>query len=216
MTVQETVFGMMRAYPTLYRTRVMALARLFDSYDSKWVNGELLLNEPRGNTAFLPYPPAKIIETGDARSDQDVVFHRLANAKAQFVYDNAHMLSKDPHSAFGKHSSIRFTGKRFDDMPEDVSQEWLEAAKELANAVRVHKYYPDTTYAAEYLKQQMFELEASAKLCSQFLERFKVLTPCPFERAHRLETVTREALALGFVLVPAISDGADNTDAARQ
>jgi hypothetical protein len=204
MTVQETVFVMMRAYPTLYPSRVIALARLFDSYDSQWVNGELIDNEHRLGEDFLPYKPEELVETGDVEKDCYLVAHRRQNSKAQFVYDNAYLMSKDLYSRFGKHSTVRFNGRHFDDMPEDVAPEWLEAAKELARAVCVHKHYPDTTYAPEYVRNNEAEQQASVARCTQFLERFKVITVCPFDRAARLRTLTREALALGYILVPVV------------
>jgi hypothetical protein len=206
MNVQETVFVMMRAYPMLYPTRVRALARLFDSFDCSWVNGELIDHErvdPESARDFLPYKPEDVTETGDAKKDQYIVHNRWENAKAQFVYDNAHLMSADRYSEFRKHSTIRFGGRHFADIPADVTADWLDAAKELAMAVSTHQYFPDRTYAPDHLTREREELENSAKLCTQFLERFAVITPCPFERAARLEKVTREAQALGFALVPA-------------
>ena len=201
MNVQETVFGMMRAYPTMYRSRVMALARLFDSYDSEWVNGELIDNEHRSGRDFLPYPPEKLVETGDLREIHDVLFARRQNAKAQFVYDNAELMSKHSFSSFGKHSTIRFSGRHFDDIPADITPEWLEAAKELAQAVVSHKYYPDTTYAADHALHQAKEEAASVAICNQFLERFRVKAIDPIVSAARLSVLTREARALGYALV---------------
>lgn len=202
MNVQDTVFGMMRAYPTMYRSRVMALARLFDSYDSEWVNGELIDNAPRSGGDFLPYPPDKLVETEDQHELNNVLFARRQNAKAQFVYDNAGLMSKDLYSAFGKHSTIRFAGRHFDDIPADISPEWLEAAKELAQAVVGHKYYPNTTYAADYTLNQAKEEAASLAICNQFLERFRVKAIDPIVSAARLSVLTREARALGYSLVP--------------
>lgn len=200
--MQDTVFGMMRAYPTMYRSRVMALARLFDSYDSEWVNGELIDNERRLNEDFLPYSPEKLVETGDPHEDNGVLFSRRQNAKAQFVFDNAGLMSKDQYSTFGKHSTIRFAGRHFDDIPTNVTPEWLEAAKELAHAVCLHKYYPDTTYAADHALNRAQEQAASVAICTQFLERFRVKTLDPIRSAARLTTLTREARALGYILVP--------------
>jgi hypothetical protein len=214
MNVQETVFTMMRSYPTLYRTRVMALARLFDTHSSSWVNGELIDNEAPRESPHLPYSGNDLEETGDLHKDSSVVFHRLQNAKAQFVFDNASLMSRDTISGFDKHSGVRFAGRHFDDIPADIKPEWLDAAKELAHAICHHKYYPDTTYAADYIQNQAREMELSVKLCQQFLERFKVITPCPYERAARLEAVTREARALGFILVPVESAITESTPSA--
>lgn len=202
MNVQDTVFSMIRSYPTLYRSRVMALARLFDQFDAVWVNGELFDKEPRGNQDFLPYSVEQVTETGSDRVDRDLLFHRRENAKAQFTYDNAHLLSRDTLSSFDKTSSIRFAGRHFEDIPADITPDWLDAAKELAGIITIHKYRPDTTYAADHLERENRDLESSVKLCKQFLERFKVVTVSTWEHANRLKEVTREALALGFKLVP--------------
>lgn len=201
MNVQETVFQMMQTYPTLYRSRVMALAHIFDSYHAEWKEGELISREPYGEGRdFLPYPPDKLVVNAENRI-HDVLFAREENAKAQFVYDNADLLSQDTGSRFEADQFVTFKGRHFDDLPETVAKDWLDAAKELASTVLAHKPTAKGSYAPEYVAQQQRSQKESADICRQFLERF--LPPksmCLYARAARVTELLREARALGLVL----------------
>ena len=204
MTVQETICEMMQNYPTMYRSRVQALARLFDSYSTHWEDGCLIDTDrpssPDRNP--LPYPNTLANPTTDTEVD-DALFERRENAKAQFVLDNAHLMSRDLYSSFESNYPIRFEGKRFEDFPENATKEWHDAAVELAHAILRHTYWPDSTYAPEEEERRRKDQAKSQDLCKKFLERFRVITPCPYERAARVKELHREALALGLNLTEA-------------
>jgi hypothetical protein len=205
MLVQETVLKMMREFPWLYPTRVTALRRLFDASYTHWMNGELISTDNSGEGRdYLPYSPAEVADTDGTCDIRGVLFHRKENGHAQFVYDNAHLLSRDILSNFDKHTSICFDGARFADMPEDITADWLDAAKELATCIRFHKYWPDTNYAPEYEQGRRDEQAKAVKICEQFLERLKVIQPpCRYARAARVKELLREAQALGMQLTEA-------------
>lgn len=203
LNVENTVRTMMELYPTLYHSRAVALLNLFDSYHAKWRNGELIrLEADDGRSSYLPYPePADVADPTEQAEVRNVLFHRRENAKAQFVYDNAYLLARDTFSSFPKTYAVSFEGNRYDDIPEDVTPDWFEAAKELARAILVHKFRPKDGMAKDYQDREQKDHDRSVVRCRQFLERFQVITPCPLERAARLTKLQREAEALGLALV---------------
>lgn len=206
MNVESTVRNMIELYPTLYRSRAMALLNLFDSYHTVWRNGELIRLEPDdGNSSYLPYPePADVAdpaEEADSCDVRNVLIHRRENAKAQFTHDNAHLLARQTFSSLPSTYSGSFEGTRFDDIPEDVTPDWLAAAKELARIVMSHPFKPKDGRMKEYQDRERKDHDRSVERCKQFLEQFQVITPCPFERAARLTKLQREAEALGLALV---------------
>lgn len=210
MNPKTTVTQMLRSYPSLYPTRVTALLHLFDSTETIWKDGELIHTDPtmyeRNN--YLDDETAdqaayeKALHT-DRESDmaRDLLFTKRENARKRFVHDNAALLAADTSSNFRKGRAIDFKGRRFDDIPEDVKPEWLEAAKEVAFAVLAHKFINLNGYNAEYAQRFERELEQSKRVCTQFLERFKVVQICQFARAARIAELQREAAALGLSLV---------------
>lgn len=204
MLVKDTVLKMMRYFPQLYPTRVDALLRLFDSFDTKWVNGELVDLEAYDESfPYLSYSAEEVADPTDDRKLSDVIANRWENAKAQFVHDNAYLMALDPFSHFRSDKTLSFEGNRFRDIPADITEDWMDAAKELARAVMAHKYFPKRQYAPQEVERQRDAVAASAKICEQFLERFKVITPCPYARAARVKELQREALALGLNLTEA-------------
>lgn len=209
MNVQQTVCLMMRAVPTLFRTRVMALKNLFDSFDTEWVNGELVSHErPSADRDYLPYAEHEVALPEDLDQVEDIsdlLFKRSENAKAQFVHDNAELLSRHTTSHFDLEHAIHFSGRRLMDIPDDVSDDWLAAAKELANAIMHHKLQPKPGYTEAYAAAQQRQQDESARVARQFLERFNVIKPCPYARAARVKELLQEAQALGMHLTE--SDG---------
>lgn len=211
MTVQQVVIKMMQDYPSLYRTRALALKRLFDSPSTRWVGGELVdgeaSTEPRKD--YLPYKAEDVAFPNPDKSPSSVIFARQQNAAAQFVHDNAALLSKDTNSGFdSREYHLTFEGRRFTDMPADVTPEWLEAAKELAFAVIAHQRDTQRPMDPKMQKHAEEQQDAAKKLCQQFLERFKAVPgPDPWVRAHRVKELYREALALGLLLTEA--DGSE-------
>lgn len=203
MNVERTVRNMIELYPTLYRSRAMALLSVFDSYHVEWRNGELISLEPHDDkSSYLPYPePKDVADPAGPQDVRDVLFHRRENAKAQFTHDNAYLLARDTFSSLPSTQAVSFEGNRFDDIPEDVTPDWLEAAKELARIVLVHKFKPKDGLNKEYLEREQTWHDLSVGRCKQFLERFQVITTCPSERAARLTALRREAEALGVEVV---------------
>lgn len=206
MQVRDTVFTMMLRFPWSYPTRVDALLELFDSYNTQWEKGELVFQTPLDNKgSHLPFSPDKVADPENYESVSQVIAARQANAQAQFVFDNAYVLSHDKSSYFRPSKPLLFEGKRFADIPPDITPDWLEAAKELAWAVVQHKFFNDGSYGPAELERKQEQQERSVKLCQQFLEKFKVIRPCPYERAARVTKLLQEAEALGLNLTE--SDG---------
>ena len=77
--------------------------------------------------------------------------------------------------------------------------------KELALGVMVHKPVGNPSYTANHIDSEAKEHAKTVKICSQFLERFKLAKPCPYARAARVRELQREAQALGMILTE--SDG---------
>lgn len=203
MNVENTVRKMIELYPTLFSTRAMALLSLFDSYHAEWRNGELIrLESDDDSRSYLPYPsPDEIADPAESEGVRDVLFHRRENAKAQFTYDNAYLLARDKFSSLPKTYAVSFEGNRFDDIPDDVTPDWLEAAKELAQIVLIHRFKPKDGMAKDYQEREQKDHDRSVERCKQFLERFQVIKPCPYARAARMTALRREAEALGVEVV---------------
>lgn len=209
MNVHHTVMRMMLAYPSLYRTRVMALLNLFDASHTDWKDGELvhLYPEEYAPRNFLEDESAAVAAYEAEKHDndpglavRDLLHLREQNAKSQFVHDNAELLAANTSSNFGKGYPISFSGRHFDDMPDNVAPDWLEAAKELAHAIRGYTYINVSGYVAEYVQRNEKELEHAKKICTKFLERFRVVPIDPYTRAARIAELQREAAALGLQL----------------
>ena len=208
-TVQATVERMIRAFPTLYRTRAMALMALFDSSSARWVNGCLVdpqYEVPRSDDDILPYPEATPLASDGSNADQ-VLFEREENAKARFVFENAHLLASGKRFArqLEREYSVDFDGRHFDDMPEDVDPEWKSAALELALVIVAHRPTQREDQDRAYRESRAKRHEEAQALCRQFLERHQVSKPCPYARAARVKKLLREAQAIGMVLTE--SDG---------
>jgi hypothetical protein len=201
--VESTIRNMIERYPSLYRSRAMALLSLFDSYHVEWHNGELIsLEHDEAKSSYLPYPALTDVADPAGPDDvRDVLFKRRENAKAQFTHDNAYLLARQTFSSLPSTQAVSFEGNRFDDIPEDVTPDWLEAAKELARIILVHKFKPKDGVNKEYLERDQKWHDFSVERCKQFLERFQVITPCPLERAARMTALRREAEALGVEVV---------------
>ncbi|MBK6616319.1 hypothetical protein [Ottowia sp.] len=200
---------MMRSYPTLYRTRVGALIHLFGDSDATWVNGELQLSEQyngAGNELDDISEQQLAFDSATTEEERgfaarDLAFKLRERAKQLFVFENAAVLAAARDLALD--GPPRFTGKHFDDMPDDVTPDWLEAAKEAAMAIAAYKFTPDTQYVHAYNEQRRVAAEESKKVAQQFLERFQVTRIDTYFRSQRATELLREARALGLGLTDA-------------
>lgn len=206
MNVANTVLVMMKAYPGLFSTRVMALKNLFGKDgNTRWVNGELICGEQYPDCGGSDEDVASAQKAFDDAAAEmrpyvasDLIRSMRHRDEEQFTYDNAHLLCIEASSRLGPY--VNFEGRRFDDMPEDVKPDWLAAAKELAHAiVRAGEAGPPTSSAsAEQRERATSEAKAQAK---QFLDRFKSSDLKWLERRQRETALLREARALGLKLV---------------
>lgn len=168
-----------------------------------WLPLSLWKISPFCLSGYLPYPNAKkpaSLEGELARDLDNLLFELRENAAAAFVHDNADLLARDRQEGFEKTHWVTFDGQRLLDLPEDAAPEWLEAAKELALAVLAHQSDHKSGYVEEYKRTQAKQFATAQKVCRQFLERFKLISTNPYERATRAAELLREAQALGLNL----------------
>lgn len=199
-SVQATLVRMVRAYPSLYRTRAMALAHIFDSSTARWIDGNLVETwegyDDRLAREYLPFP-----STGEDGNRTVLSLRELQeNAKAQFVHDHAEMIASTNERPFEAFQTIDFRGKHFDSMPIEAASDWKQAAIDLAWAIKTHKPVPRPSYTLDAQKVAADRHAASQAVCQHFLERVRVSVPCPYARAQRVAKLLQEARALGMVL----------------
>jgi hypothetical protein len=133
MNVVDTVAAKIKAWPFSHETRADALKHIFLSRYWQWVDGQLVNTElselDRGDSSpFL-----------DEKEDE-MLFMRIHrsrdNALIAWRMENAELLAGDEYSHFthtclyiaGDYPDSMPNGNHFDDMPDDVQDDWKEAA----------------------------------------------------------------------------------------
>lgn len=134
-TVLDTVTKMIANWPTLYPNRASALKHCFTSPRWRWEGGELVPED------------ASEIERGSTRQHTEVdgdLDQRLRiskrNAMIDWTVDNAEHLAQDTMSV-PEHKCLWLPEgyDRFADMPEDVTDDWRQAAMDM-----LRQLYHDT------------------------------------------------------------------------
>jgi len=140
MNVVDTVTAKIRAWPYSHESRADALKHIFLSRYWQWVDGQLVNTEPseldRGDSSpFL-----------DEEKKDEMVYMRLNrsrdNALIAWRMENAELLAMDDLEGFS-HTCLYIAddypdyddmpnGNHFDDMPDDVQDDWKEAALDTA------------------------------------------------------------------------------------
>jgi hypothetical protein len=206
-SVRDHVVALMRAFPSLYRNRLMALMAVFEGTEYRWVNGGLVRIEDlcRGRSSHLPYPEALEPNGLDGKDVSQRLLALRENAAADFVHQHADLLADHHFGRLEKEHHVDFNGRNFDSMPADVQPEWKDAALELATAILAHKPLDAGSYDARYQASRAQRHADSQALCRQFMERHRRIAVCPLARRARVEALMREAGALGLAVVEASS-----------
>ena len=134
MKVEVAVAGLIRAWPSLYQTRGDALKHLFNCYQWEWCQGELRTEYPEelDNTFDSRSVPAT--DHGGRTQISDAIEQSRRQAIETWTSNNAQLLAKDERVQF-TNDCLCLMYSRFADMPEDVTDEWRQAAYEAASAL---------------------------------------------------------------------------------
>lgn len=166
--VLETVTTLIANWPTLYPNRASALKHVFTSPRWQWIDGEL-----------LPEHWSEI-ERGDTPQHEEIdgdLDQRLSISKRNAIIDwtvsNAEHLAQDTMSV-PEHKCLWLPDSydRFADMPEDVADDWREAAVQM-----LRQLYHDTKDA----KQGSHEYSAHRTLTGHMIH-FGLLDPHAHEQ----------------------------------
>ena len=148
-SVVDTIVPMIRSYPSLYPNRKKALEHLFSHYGTKWVDGELVHDNPADYDLPEGHDFRTDLDEYEGEGNESLWFmHAFENAKLEVCVANAERLA----AYTGHLGEDRINGgwmhtNHFEDMPEDVTEDWFEAAKELAFEIIVRfKDVPETDH----------------------------------------------------------------------
>lgn len=170
MNVLDTVTAMIVNWPTLYPNRATALKHCFTSPRWLWVDGQLC---PESDVEILrgDTPQHEEIE-GDL--DQCLRISKR-NAIYDWTADNAELLAQDTMST-PEHDCLWLPDSydRFADMPENVTDDWREAAMEMLRQLYydtkdakqgTHEYSAHRTLTGHMIRYGLFNSAAQeAKL----------------------------------------------------
>ena len=165
MNVHDTIVHMMRSFPTLNENRADTLNNLFNGSHAHWENGELVLDPDSG---YFDRDWRESLETpdmGDDVSERLRVLRR--NAEATFIAEHANLLAQEEYSRLTRKNADTYwiSGNRWNDMPEDVTDEWAAAAEESAfNAYMITKDCKKGTHGYNSHREVMKFLIARGKL----------------------------------------------------
>jgi hypothetical protein len=191
MNVVDTVTAMIGAWPTMYETRADALKHIFTSRYWQWVDGQLINTEPSELNADGVSPYRHYED-----DDDEPVYVRVRNSKENALLtwrlENAELLAQDDYSRF-THTCLCIptdndswgipNGDHLADMPENVQDDWKQAA--ISTAHEMHR----TTEGAEEKTHEA----ASRKKVIAFLARHKqISTDAIDKRISELEKELEE------------------------
>jgi len=221
MTPQQTVLVLIKSQPSLYGNRLEALKAIFDSPQLAWKNGDLAFlrefdmkkhsnifrrdEEIRIKNAANTYDSAlAAFLAAESRTNelamefaQKKMLDELKMQKDNlFVFENADMLSSS-RSNFTK-NPWRFSGLHFDDIPDDVSDDWKDAAKELAWNIIAYQFAESKGIHQDGSDNDLIFLLYTKKLCRQFLERMGDIEISQQDYQRRINALKREIRSLGL------------------
>ena len=135
MNVVDTVTAMIKAWPTMYESRADALKHVFTSSNWKWENGQLVPDEPSEIHSSDSCTNA-FAEIADDRSVSARLRISRRNLLTRWRQDNAALLATEEYPRF-THSCLWLpdSWNRFFDMPDDVQDDWKQAAHDTAEGL---------------------------------------------------------------------------------
>lgn len=140
MNVVDTVAAMIKAWPTMYETRGDALKHIFTSRYWQWVDGQLV------NTEASELKSDEVSPFRHYEDDADEpIYVRISNSKERALIvwrlKNVELLAQDDRAHF-THTCLCIptddptwgipNGDHLADMPEDVQDDWKQAALDTA------------------------------------------------------------------------------------
>jgi len=171
MNVVGTVTAMIKAWPTMYETRADALKHIFTSRYWQWVDGQLVITE----ASELNFDGVSPFRHYEYDADEPIyvrVRNSMDKALVKWRLENAEILAQDDTSSFTHTclciptdglSDFMPNGDHLADMPEDVQDDWKQAAIDTAHEME------RTTEGA----QERTHEAASRKKVIAFLARHK-------------------------------------------
>lgn len=133
MNVVETVTVLIKNWPTLYPNRATALKHVFTSPRWQWVDGELVPESDHEIVRDESLSPLHDEVKGDL--DEQLRTSKR-NAIVDWTVANAELLAQDTMSS-PEHNCLWLPDSynRFNDMPEDVADDWKAAALDMARTL---------------------------------------------------------------------------------
>ena len=180
MTPTETVAAMLRAYPTLFKTRFDALHWLVSAGASEWdhQNSSIFNEDAVVRYGRVGYDEE---EATEGRSEASAINARLKTRKAnwdlRFTIENADLIAQDTQSGFSE-VILRGNMDRLLDMPVNVDPEWKAALIELCQKIVNWEYpvgYMSVMTGSRYSIGEKYadDLVCAKKQAKEFLVRAK-------------------------------------------
>lgn len=215
MTPNDTVFMMIRAFPSLYRTRNDALKALFDNPNAYWENGELQFDSKSmdefgklRDRSFLPdhyqlkhakKELQRLLSEPEGDSDnlslklgqklqqacEALILNLAEHEKDITSFQKAKVYSRLVSSSFDSNPS-NFSGVHLKDMPENVSPAWRDAATGLAKAIMSHVYISDKPFGQIVNDQDYKQFQDAQNVAKGFLEGIGGIRVNSQERINRI------------------------------
>ncbi len=197
MNVKDTVEALIKNWPTLYENRVDALLHVFSHYDTVWANGELVLPDEDIGKSARDYSKDNHWDLPGEEDLHTTLWKSKENALITWRIENAGLIAQNTVLCHLTRSDaeVYMARNHFADMPEDVTEDWFGAAKELAREI-MRKTEGATGHGKNARKDTMV-----------FLNKHKLLNT--EVRDRRIAELRAELAALGGYWSPKI-EGADD------
>jgi hypothetical protein len=209
--VNEILAKLISDWPSLYRSRLSALSRVFSYYDN-WSGGFPHHDYPDRDES-LDQPLDETLDGSDARSYRNSAILRKRHERMEdlFIRENAEMIAAAESGKFRDFTSTPdFSTYYLNRMPlETMNADWRAALEEFCRAILLysedklrHRKALQGT-CASYIENEVSRLNSSKAAAQEALSRLgKSGEQESRERAALIQKLHYEAEALGFTLTP--------------